>query len=311
MLYYCDSPPANFGDDLNPWLWPRLAPEICGAQDATLFLGIGTILTHNVPSQPLKVVFGSGCWGTGPLPKIDHRWKIHCVRGPLTATRLRLDRSLALADPAILVRRFASRSPRSEYPVSVMPHVQSMLHADWEALCARIGFHCIDPRAGVDRVLDELGKTKLLLAEAMHGAIVADALRVPWIPVRIYSRFNHFKWQDWAQSLGLTLRIPEVSPIYARPPRPWKRLDYAVKKGLARAGLGRESWKRLGIRSSTDSEIARSLEELRQLPERQEAALSNEAVLSRIETRLLEKLSVVRATWIKPPPTTLFPAAAN
>ncbi|MGB8370194.1 MAG: hypothetical protein WCF71_12965 [Verrucomicrobiia bacterium] len=286
---------------MNLWLWPRLAPEVCDEQDSTLFVGIGTIFNHKIPRKPAKVVFGAGCWKTGPLPKIDDRWKIYCVRGPLTAARLNLDPGLALVDPAILVRRFSNRPVGSKYPVSFMPHLQSMPHADWEALCARIGFHCIDPRAGVDRVLRELQETELLLAEAMHGAIVADALRVPWIPVRLYSRFAEFKWQDWSQSIRVPLKLTEVPPIYAQPPKGWKRLDYVVKKGLAHAGVGRENWKRLGIRSSTQDEIHQSLEALRRVPEKQPPCLSNDKFLSQLEARLLEKLSRLRAAWVKRP----------
>jgi len=301
MLYYCKTPKGNFGDDLNLWLWPRLAPEVCDEQDSTLFVGIGTILTRHIPAQPVKMVFGSGCWQTGPLPKINDQWKICCVRGPLTAARLNLDPELALVDPAILVRRFSHRPAGSKYPVSFMPHLQSMPHADWEALCARIGFHCIDPRAGVAQVLEELQKTELLLAEAMHGAIVADALRVPWIPVRMYSRFAEFKWQDWSQSIRVPLKLTDVPPIYAGPPKGWKRVDYAVKKSLAQAGLGRENWKRLGVRSSTQDEIRLSLKALKRVPETQPPSLSNEKFLSQLENRLLEKLSRLRTDWVKRP----------
>jgi succinoglycan biosynthesis protein ExoV len=182
-----------------------------------------------------------------------------------------------------------------------MPHLQSMPHADWEALCARIGFHCIDPRAGVAQVLEELQKTELLLAEAMHGAIVADALRVPWIPVRMYSRFAEFKWQDWSQSIRVPLKLADVPPIYAGPPKGWKRVDYAVKKSLAQAGLGREIWKRLGVRSSTQDEIRLSLEALKRVPETQPPCLSNEKFLLQLEDRLLKKLSRLRADWVKRP----------
>ncbi len=60
MLYYCKTPKGNFGDDLNLWLWPRLAPEVCDEQDSTLFVGIGTILSHHIPAKPVKMVFGAG-----------------------------------------------------------------------------------------------------------------------------------------------------------------------------------------------------------------------------------------------------------
>ena len=37
----------------------------------------------------------------------------------------------------------------------------------------------------------------------MHGAIVADALRVPWIPVHTDTNILSFKWQDWCLSTGV------------------------------------------------------------------------------------------------------------
>src|SRR5437588_2062474 len=78
---------GNFGDDLNPWLWSRLAPEVCEQSDPTVFFGIGTILSRSAPPEPIKVVFGSGC-GTGLGPKLDKRWFFYAVRGPLTAAKL-------------------------------------------------------------------------------------------------------------------------------------------------------------------------------------------------------------------------------
>jgi succinoglycan biosynthesis protein ExoV len=40
----------------------------------------------------------------------------------------------------------------------------------------------------------------------MHGAILADTLRVPWIPVITSPIINVFKWRDWTMSLGLDYR---------------------------------------------------------------------------------------------------------
>jgi succinoglycan biosynthesis protein ExoV len=296
MLYYCKTPEGNFGDDLNLWLWPRLAPEVCEDIRGVLFVGIGTILSHRMPREPLKVVFGAG-WGGARLPKIDDRWIFYCVRGPLTAAALRLEPDLALVDPAILVRAFTPRPAAKEYPVAFMPHHQSMAKADWPALCARIGVHCIDPRRGVEPVLTEISQTEMLLAEAMHGAIVADALRVPWIPVRLYGRFTELKWRDWTQSIGVPLKIVNVPPIFEHPPKFAKRLDYTLKRGLALAGFGGENWRRLETRRSKESEILASLKVLVQVPKEHTPVLSADETLSRLESRLTEKLSALRAKW--------------
>jgi succinoglycan biosynthesis protein ExoV len=302
MLYYCKTPQGNLGDDLNPWLWSRLAPEVCDDRISALFVGIGTIISHRVAAEPLKMVFGAG-WGGGRRPKIDDKWRFYCVRGPLTAAELRLDPALALADPAILVRRVLLPASRKCYPVSFMPHHQSMPKADWLALCARVGFHCIDPRAGVDRVLGEIQATELLLAEAMHGAIVADALRVPWIPVRLYGRFNEFKWRDWTQSIQVPFRCVDVPPVFARAPTFCKCLNYTVKRTLAKAGIGDDNWNRLEVRRSTEPEISHSLRALEKLPKAQTPFLSADSTMQRVETCLLEKLSALRADWRSLPRT--------
>src|SRR4051794_17394139 len=95
-LYYYKDPIGNFGDDLNPWLWPRLISNIFDVNNEIIFLGIGTLLNQKVDrrvaASAFKVVFGSGVgYRKGKLPLIDNRWKFYCVRGPLSAYALSLD----------------------------------------------------------------------------------------------------------------------------------------------------------------------------------------------------------------------------
>ncbi len=296
MLYYCKVRHGNFGDDLNPWLWPRLAPEVCAEDNPALFLGIGTILSYRIPVEPVKVVFGSG-WADSRPPRMDQKWFVYCVRGPLTAARLGLDPSLAGVDPAVLVRRIPAAAEKKCHPVSFMPHHWSTRHADWASLSARVGIHCIDPRSGVDRILSELQQTELLLAEAMHGAIVADALRVPWIPVRIYAGFQEFKWQDWAQSVRVPVNLASVRPVFQRVPVWRKRGVHAIKSALGRASLGREDWTRLGYRLSSESEISDALRALEKVPSQYPPCLSGDKTMQAVETRLFDKLGELRAAW--------------
>jgi len=296
MLYYTHVKDGNFGDDLNPWLWARLAPEINSDRSPTLFVCIGSLLSDKVPAGPAKVVFGSG-FAYGRPARLDSRWYIYAVRGPRTAATLGLDPALALADPAILVRCAGLPGVETKFPVSFMPHHQSFWYADWQALCLRAGIHCIDARAGVDHVLQEIRQTRLLLTESMHGAIVADALRVPWVAVRLYGQFSELKWRDWAESLRLPLRICDVPPIFERSwssPVGWL---HATKKTVAAFGLGKEKWKKYPLRASGESAVARTLEQLRSLARGQEACMSDAQQLRNVESRLYERLQEVRGDW--------------
>ena len=80
----------------------------------------------------------------------------------------------------------------------------------------------IDPRRPVEEVISDIKASKVLLAEAMHGAIVADALRVPWIPIRAHRRHHDFKWHDWCASMSIRYdphKLPnlDLEELLARP----------------------------------------------------------------------------------------------
>jgi succinoglycan biosynthesis protein ExoV len=231
----------NFGDELGPWLWERLLDGMFDDNPDELFLGIGTILNDRMPSAARVIIFGSGVgYGKAP-PSVDPTWSIYCLRGPLSADALGVSRQLAITDPGALVRLF--RSPRRGSAVrrewSYMPHWRSACD-DWRRVCEQIGFNYIDPRAAVDDVLDDIQRTGVLITEAMHGAICADALRVPWIPVRSTDKVLEFKWHDWCASLQLTyapIRIPPVMPLWHDP-----TLFRRAKHSLRKAGAAVRLW---------------------------------------------------------------------
>jgi succinoglycan biosynthesis protein ExoV len=187
-LFHYQDPIGNVGDDLNPWLWGRLIPDLLDDDATTLFLGIGTLLNDRLPAARRTVVFGTGAgYGRRP-PVLDARWAVYCVRGPLTAAALRLPKHLAITDPAALVATLGVRPHSDGRTPAFMPHHVSAARADLTAICADVGLRFVDPRWSVDRVLGELCSTSVLVTEAMHGAILADALRIPWIPVVCYEQ---------------------------------------------------------------------------------------------------------------------------
>ena len=209
ILYYCEMDEGNFGDDLNPWLWPQVLPQIdFEDDDGWCFVGIGTLLNDfhfaRLPPLSRKLIFGAGAgiFGPGSRPVApDPTWEIVALRGPLTAEVLGVSRDLAVTDGAALVAELAVE-PSGETGQGVyVPHV-SNVHRGWSEVCEAAGLQYVDPRDGVERVLRSLAGADVVLAEAMHAAIVADALRVPWVPVRT-AWTDEFKWRDWCASLEL------------------------------------------------------------------------------------------------------------
>jgi succinoglycan biosynthesis protein ExoV len=204
----------NFGDELNGWLWPKLLPDFFDENPETIFVGIGSTIGDAAQYSGKKVVFGAGF-----VPHYHEHpnvaasdWQVYFVRGPRTAMRLGLEPEAAITDAGILVRELVDFKHRTPEHIAFMPHWQSLGHGNWEAACKKAGITLIDPRRPVEEVLDLLLRSKLVIAEAMHGAIVADALRVPWVPVMPLNPAHREKWYDWAESMTIVLSPQKLFP---------------------------------------------------------------------------------------------------
>jgi succinoglycan biosynthesis protein ExoV len=207
MRYYAYRGEApNFGDELNHYMMPRLLDGLLDGRDDPLVLGIGSILFDHHPDDVTKLVVGSGYGHYTPKPGLDDRWKIYAVRGPRTAEALGLDRRLVAADLAVLINRHRAAPGPKRHKRAFMPHFQSLPRADWASVAQQADMYLIDPRWPVEQVMEAIEQSELLVAEAMHGAVVADALRTPWIALTPLDPSHHFKWHDWVEALGMKLR---------------------------------------------------------------------------------------------------------
>lgn len=211
----------NFGDELNGWLWPQLIPDLLDDNADILFVGIGSLLNSKLPERPFKVVFGSGVATskTGReygkrLPTINSNWKIYCVRGPLSAKALGLPDALAITDSAALLRVTNLPQQPKLHPVSFIPHILSARFWDWKSICRDANINYIHPEQEISQVLSTIQQSHLVITEAMHGAIIADALRVPWIGVKAYKHIHTFKWQDWCLSMSLDYHPVSLPSLY-------------------------------------------------------------------------------------------------
>lgn len=207
ILYYRDLI-GNFGDDLNESIWQKLLPaHVFDAVDI-LLMGIGSIF--NERSAPLSrtqgkkvFVIGSGA-GYGALPSGWDSWNILGVRGPLTAELIGKPK-LAMTDSAALLSSLPSIATVSNRANSILliPHFHSITRGRWDRVARAAGMTFVDPRWPVATVMEHFSHARLVVTEAMHGAIVADTLRIPWLPIVIAPSTLPFKWKDWTLSLGL------------------------------------------------------------------------------------------------------------
>lgn len=237
LFYYRGSKP-NLGDDLNSELWPEILPPEVLAADGFVLVGFGSILSEQWlgrfrGSDQRLIILGTGTsYDVPPAPLRD--WLVLAVRGPLTASVLGMPETSA-TDGAVLLadapRLVGPARPRTD--VVFVPHHRSIRSSPWSEIAEDAGMRFVSPQWPLRRVLDEFASARLVLAEAMHGAIIADTLRIPWIPLTISPVIDEFKWRDWLGSVGLEFQPVQIP---AGDPRDLLRYD-RMARVLANAGM--------------------------------------------------------------------------
>lgn len=216
--YSAEHGTRNFGDDINPELLARLFAKSIIKSPSICIMGIGTLINDRNIAQVApfakKIIFSSGA-GYGQLSaKLDESWDCACVRGPLTAAKLGLSADAAVTDGALLLADFYQPLPNDlREGVVFIPHINSSRGASdvLRRITEALDVELLLPSAPQHLFLKRIRHASLVLAEAMHGAIVADAMRVPWIPLSFLNH-NAFKWRDWLASIRLPYSVTEVRP---------------------------------------------------------------------------------------------------
>lgn len=240
-LHYFKTKRGNFGDDLNTWIWDWLLPGWRNASPDVWLIGIGTLLNENQLGSLREnriLVLGSGVgYGHGP-PRQPYpaSWDFRAVRGPLSANALSLPNQIGIIDPATLIPEIPEfHDIRLDGPPLFIPHHVSVTRHDWELYCEKAGLSYVSPEDDSKKVIKRIASAPLVVTEAMHGAIIADAFAVPWVPVQIGDQFNIRKWNDWLASLELSIKIPPMFPfLYSLKDRLLPRKGQRIQQQLFR-----------------------------------------------------------------------------
>lgn len=207
-LIYFKSDIGNFGDDLNPWLWKKLLGNFSDYRDDVDFVGIGSILDSRILENTTnrKVIFGSGVRDFDFKIKKEDNVDIRFVRGPVTA---RLLDSNYITDSAYALRLLPQKNLSKKFKLSYIPYFRNYHNFNWKLLETFLGIHVINPCGTVEEVIEDIQSSEKILTTAMHGAILADLYRVPWMRVKFTkngyesSLTSELKWNDWLGSIGL------------------------------------------------------------------------------------------------------------
>lgn len=224
LVYYRSDPP-NVGDALNAWMWPELLPGHWSENpNDTAFLGIGSILAPGYTDQVKRgLVFGSGARGLRHRPHLHcDKWDIRFVRGPLTSKLL--GGVPYITDPAVLaplVSSSAKPTPHNRVVkgrIGFVPYYKTP-PALVRSACHETGLHLISPSLEPSAFIAQLRSCEAVVAEAMHGAILADSFRVPWRGIRLCAPWfegptARFKWFDWLDSLHISRRAIGNLPAF-------------------------------------------------------------------------------------------------
>lgn len=212
-LIYYKSKIGNFGDDLNKELWEKVLGPYSKKNDHIDLIGIGSILDERIEQSPNKrIILGSGVRSFLYNPNnIDILNEYSFVRGPISSKVIGIpyitDSAYAIALLEEDYKRFLS-TPK-KFRLSYIPYYEQCDSFNWDIFEKITSMHVIKPTDNVDKVLLEIAQSERIITSAMHGAIMADIFRIPWMRLKFgkqgneHSLTSELKWQDWLLSIEI------------------------------------------------------------------------------------------------------------
>ena len=120
--------------------------------------------------------------------------------------------------------------PRPRDQTLFIPHLRTLRDRPWERAAEEAGLTFVSPEWPLEQVFSHFAGARLVVTEAMHGAIIADCLRIPWVPLRISPELDEFKWRDWLGSVELPFEPEHVPAVDPRDVRRYRRMDRELER---------------------------------------------------------------------------------
>jgi len=277
---------GNFGDDLNDYLWQDLIPNLKDINSEDVILGIGSLQGVQIPKTIKRVhVLGAGANNLNPSKWLgSSKFLFHFVRGPLTAKKWGCE-DKGIVDGAILILNSKLKDAPlvATRKIGYSPHHVSDERADWSLIADMVGVEYISTRnLSVPEFISKVKSCDYIVTEALHGAIVADLYRKPWIPVASDHYITEFKWNDFCQSLGLVYSPFKISSICTRGISLQTRVENFYKRGLIKINIGKTRWKHKKFLLDHKSKNLDIVSELNSIINTQQWVLSNQNNFERV-----------------------------
>ena len=258
-LFYWDGKP-NFGDVIGPFLLSKVTGKpVLNIYDNDYvgLMAVGSIL-QSIDREGM-VVWGSGLIDTPSIEVQEklkkYKPKILSVRGAETARCLRevgisVPDSSVFGDPALTMPLFYTPKESSFHKIGICPHFRHK--PIFSTMSLKNEVKMIDVQENMQTVVDEISSSSVCISTSLHGLIIAQAYKVPWVWLEVIDNNligDDFKFKDFFSTINfeevvhLKVRKQDVNglnfgDIAKKATLPGKRYDERLILGALETYLG-------------------------------------------------------------------------
>lgn len=209
-IYYFDEV-QNFGDEIGPFIAHSKTGRPCYNvrhlpwSPKIAYCTAGSLL-HSLSKENCSV-WGAGfiCQPSIQRPKASPV-EVRALRGPISAKiaeTLGWGACFCVGDPGLILPDFFSPTLSGKRDVTIIPNYRFARRAG----IAKVSRFVVYPWQGLEHVAREIAASELVVASSLHGLILAEAYRVPWVWWREQDddrKGGEMKFHDFFESLSIS-----------------------------------------------------------------------------------------------------------